>query len=255
MAETKQDQRDGFLFYRSYYEAAKCLPASVQAAFLMAICAYVFDGTEPKLKGTSKSAWILTKPNLDANSKRRRKRKTLEETVTESMPSESDHWSTNGQPLVSSESKPMVDTDKGQRDKGQEIKDKKDEGQETEDKGQENGAAAAGEAAEEKKTVCSSGLLSEIKAFVLSCGGSEAQGQAFFDQYEKAGWMAGGRPVENWQGLCRNWLRCGGGEGKNPASAPPACSVPTADSAGYRVPPSARRNARQLLRLLEEDAG
>ena len=64
-------ERKAFSFYRSYYEASKDLPTKEdQADFLMAICAYIFDGVEPDLQGVASAMFKLAKPNLDTSIKR-----------------------------------------------------------------------------------------------------------------------------------------------------------------------------------------
>ena len=63
-------ERKAFSFYRSYYEASKDLPREAQADFLMAICAYMFDGVEPDLQGVASAMFKLAKPTLDTSIKR-----------------------------------------------------------------------------------------------------------------------------------------------------------------------------------------
>lgn len=63
-------ERKAFSFYRSYYEASKDLPKEAQADFLMAICAYIFDGVEPDLQGVASAMFKLAKPTLDTSIKR-----------------------------------------------------------------------------------------------------------------------------------------------------------------------------------------
>ena len=63
-------ERKAFSFYRSYYEASKDLPREAQADFLMAICAYMFDGVEPDLRGVASAMFKLAKPTLDTSIKR-----------------------------------------------------------------------------------------------------------------------------------------------------------------------------------------
>lgn len=65
-----ESERKAFSFYRSYYEASKDLPKEAQADFLMAICAYIFDGVEPDLQGVASAMFKLAKPTLDTSIKR-----------------------------------------------------------------------------------------------------------------------------------------------------------------------------------------
>ena len=59
------DTREGFTFFRSYYEAAKELDDEQRLAFYDAIMAYALDNEEANLKGVSKSCFVLAKPVLD----------------------------------------------------------------------------------------------------------------------------------------------------------------------------------------------
>ena len=63
MGETK-----GFIFYKSFYEAIKVLPAENQLEIYTAINEYAFEGKEPEnLSAIAKSIFILIKPNIEIN--------------------------------------------------------------------------------------------------------------------------------------------------------------------------------------------
>ena len=62
--------REGFVFYRSFYEAIRELPESEQLAIYNAITEYSFTLEEPKLEGIAKTIWILIKPQIEANNRR-----------------------------------------------------------------------------------------------------------------------------------------------------------------------------------------
>lgn len=63
--------RDGFIFYRSFLEAIKCMPSDVQAEIYPAIVEYALNGKEPKgLSDIAKGVFILIKPVMDANNAR-----------------------------------------------------------------------------------------------------------------------------------------------------------------------------------------
>lgn len=65
--------RDGFIFYRSFYEAIHELNFDDQVALFEAICEYQFNQYEPYLENfnsTTKAIWLLIKPQLDANNRR-----------------------------------------------------------------------------------------------------------------------------------------------------------------------------------------
>ena len=62
--------RGQFTFYRSYYEAIRCLPKKERLAAYEAIASYALDGFEPTLQGVAQTAFILIRPTLDTGRKR-----------------------------------------------------------------------------------------------------------------------------------------------------------------------------------------
>jgi len=63
-------KRDSIIFYRSFYEAIKELPAEIQAAVYNAIFEYSLNFNQVELQGLPKTIFTLIKPQLDANNKR-----------------------------------------------------------------------------------------------------------------------------------------------------------------------------------------
>lgn len=63
--------RESFIFYRSFYEAIKCMPSDVQAELYPAICEYALFGKIPKnLSDMARGMFTLIKPNIDVNTAR-----------------------------------------------------------------------------------------------------------------------------------------------------------------------------------------
>lgn len=62
--------RDSTIFYRSFYEAIKELPAENQARIYSAIFEYSLNGVEMELSGLDRTVFTLVKPQLEANLKR-----------------------------------------------------------------------------------------------------------------------------------------------------------------------------------------
>ena len=59
------NERDGFIFYRSFWDAVNQLPTKDQLPVLKAIICYGLDGTEPqKLTPTQNAFFLLSKPVL-----------------------------------------------------------------------------------------------------------------------------------------------------------------------------------------------
>lgn len=64
-------ERESFIFYRSFYEAIKCMPPDVQAEIYPALCEYALFGKLPKnLSDVAKGMFTLIKPNIDVNTAR-----------------------------------------------------------------------------------------------------------------------------------------------------------------------------------------
>ena len=62
--------RDSTVFYRSFFEAVKELPAEQFKACVSAIMEYALDGKEPESSGIEKTVYLMAKPQIDANNKR-----------------------------------------------------------------------------------------------------------------------------------------------------------------------------------------
>jgi hypothetical protein len=63
-------ERNSFIFYRSFYEAIKLLPAEEQLKIYEAIAEFSLNEKNIELNNIQKSIFILIKPQLEANRKR-----------------------------------------------------------------------------------------------------------------------------------------------------------------------------------------
>ena len=70
MTNQSQNKRDSFIFYRSFYDASKCLKTEEKAQLFDAICSYALDEKVEQLDGMAYGMFQLVKPQLDANRKR-----------------------------------------------------------------------------------------------------------------------------------------------------------------------------------------
>lgn len=66
----ENNSRDSFVFYKSFQEAIDEAQESEQLEIYRAISCYALYHKEPELTGLAKVAWLLIKPQLDANWKR-----------------------------------------------------------------------------------------------------------------------------------------------------------------------------------------
>lgn len=106
------EQRDGFLFYRSFYEAIHSLPKKDRLSAYEALIEYALDGTTPNLSGAPAAVFTLAKPNIDASRRKAESGKKGGQSRSKTQ--------ANGK---QNESNPEAIKDKGQeiKDKGQEI--------------------------------------------------------------------------------------------------------------------------------------
>ena len=86
-----------FIFYASFHEATKELNDAEYGALMRAINEYALNDVIPELKGTLKMAFLLIKPQIDANMERRengkgggRPRKDVPKDTPKSTPAESE---------------------------------------------------------------------------------------------------------------------------------------------------------------------
>lgn len=63
-------ERDSFVFYRSFYEAIKCLDDLEAIECFKAIASYALDGVETEIEGPAKAIYITVKPQIDANNRK-----------------------------------------------------------------------------------------------------------------------------------------------------------------------------------------
>ena len=68
--QTEENEKQSFVFYRSFYEVGKKLSPEDKVLFYEGICDYGFNGIEPQFKGTLEMLWMLIKPQMTANIKR-----------------------------------------------------------------------------------------------------------------------------------------------------------------------------------------
>lgn len=62
--------REGMVFYRSFYDAIKGLPAEDFKRCAIALLEYGLDGKEPEGNGIERTVFIMAKPQIDKNNQR-----------------------------------------------------------------------------------------------------------------------------------------------------------------------------------------
>lgn len=62
---------DSFVMYRSFHESLKELSREQYGNVMFAINEYALNGTETELSGVERAVFMLMKPQIDANERRR----------------------------------------------------------------------------------------------------------------------------------------------------------------------------------------
>lgn len=128
-----EQKRDGFVFYRSYYEAIQNLPEKDRLAVYEAIFSYALNDEETETVGVPAAVFMLVKPTLDASKRKAASGKTGGEAKAKQAESKSEAKRKQTASKTEANDKQTVSKAEAIKDEGQEIKDK---GQETRDEGQ-----------------------------------------------------------------------------------------------------------------------
>ena len=217
------DERNAFLCYRSFYEAAKHLDKEAQADFLMAVCAYSLDGEEMELTGVAAAMFALVRPTLDTS---RKKSASGKHGGSKSKANAKQDESTEEANCKQTKSKTEANTKQGES-KAEAIKDKGYKDIRIKDKGykedidilHENGdisklTAINREGGNTRAKKFAPPTLEEVTAYVHERQ-SKVDPQGFIDFYASKGWMVGKTPMKDWKAACRNaekWERWGSSE-------------------------------------------
>ena len=128
---------NGFTFFRNYYEAINDpdneLSEEEQGRLYNAIFAYIFDGTEPELKGACRMAFNLIRPSLDKSRRNSKNASGKNETDTDEEREESETEATQKRnesetEANASENENRPFFEKKEREEEREVRKEKEEG-------------------------------------------------------------------------------------------------------------------------------
>ena len=192
--------RDGFIFYESFRNAMKDLPAETQLLLYNAIADYALYDTEPDFggDGIASGFFTLMRPQIDANNRRR------------------DVGARGGRPSKTTAPEAddnQTETDVKPSDNQSETKAKPNDNQDVtkaepkeKEKEKENAKGNA------KEKVCCADTprrftkptVAEISEYCRERG-NNVDPQRFYDFYEAKGWKVGNQPMKDWQAAVRTW--------------------------------------------------
>ena len=175
-------ERDSFVFYRSFYEAIKCLTPAEQLNCFNAIAQYALDGEEPEVEGAAKGIFLSVKPQIDANNRRyvngckggkpkanqklTKSKPKANQTVTKPEPNENENENVN----VNDNENVNVNEKKSG----------------------------------DKPHRFTPPTLDEVKNYCWERNNG-IDAQAFIDFYTSKGWMVGKNKMKDWKACVRTW--------------------------------------------------
>lgn len=191
------EQRDSFVFYRSFFEAIQALRPEERADAYAAICDYALNGAVPRIAGGSAAVFLLSRPILDSNQRRyengRQGGKARAALGTKPEP---------GPNQDGTKPEPKPNQDRTEPQPYVSVSVSVNEEKEPPPKG----------GVKKKRFVPPT--LAEVASYVASRH-SPVEPQVFLDFYESKGWMVGKTPMKDWKAACRNaecwerWTRKG----------------------------------------------
>lgn len=176
---------DKFSFFKSYYEAAKDLPADVYKESMNALFAYVFEGKEPEgLSPYANMFFTLVKPYADKTVK-------LSEGGAKGGAS---HKQASVKPVESLDEASTKPEPTEIRNKN--IEDRKENKEDIKEKHPTG--------VKRKRAPFVKPTLDEVRAYCLERGNS-VNAEAWMAHYESNGWKVGNSPMKDWKAAVRTW--------------------------------------------------
>ena len=222
----QMEQIDGFMFFRSYYEAIRQLPNPAdRCALYDAVCAYAFGQEEPEFTTFVSSLWTLILPTLHISMRRAAaaQKKKLKRQELKLGQSE-DNVGTNLEQTwnkVGTKSEQVPTKEEEEEEKEKEVEKEEEKKVEGEEKAegkleiptpQENNGKGESYSTQKVNNISLSGndalarppKKEQILEYCRSHGLS-VDPQRFFNYYEARGWRLPSGPVKNWQACLESW--------------------------------------------------
>lgn len=181
---------DGFMFFRSYYDAIRALPEPAdRCALYDALGDYAFAGVVPELEGVLAPAmWNLMLPNLNqsiAKARAARRKRLYRDRIRTEGGTDS-----------------ALSADEGRDETGAEEKEKEKE------KLEEKAEEKAGRERETVPAPFSPPSVETVRAYCQSKG-LTVDPVRFVRYYESCGWRVGRNPMVSWEAAVEGWARNG----------------------------------------------
>lgn len=163
--------RESVVFYRSFYEAIRRLPAEQFKASALAILEYGLDGKEPETDGIERTVFCMAKPQIDANNRRY------------------ENGTKGGRPKTKTN---LTETKDNRDETKAEAKEKEKVKENVKDK--------------DNNKIFIPPSVDDVRAYCTERG-NNVDPQSFVDFYESKGWMIGKNKMKDWKAAVRTWER------------------------------------------------
>ncbi|MGN0135890.1 DUF6291 domain-containing protein [Anaerotignum sp.] len=177
-------EREGFVFYRSFYEAIKNMDDSTCAACFRALCEYGLNGVEVTDDPIAAAILIMAKPNIDKNNKKYENGKLGGE-----------YGKLGGRPKKEN---PKETPDKPQENPKETPKEKETE------KETETDTEKSVKGGKKPRSTFTPPTLEEVQAYCQERG-NHVDAERFIDYYTSNGWKVGKNSMKDWKAAVRNW--------------------------------------------------
>lgn len=168
--------RESIVFYRSFYEAIKELPAEEFRNAVVAIMEYGLNDSEIDTSGVAKAILIMAKPQIDKNNKR------YENGLRGGTKPKRNQNGTKAEPKRTNP-EPNDNVNDNDNDNVNDIKE-----------------------SEEKKPRFYPPTLEELKKYIAD-NKYNVDPERFIDYYTANGWTVGKNRMKDWKAAVRNWDR------------------------------------------------
>lgn len=198
-------EREAFVFYRSYYEAAMELPEKERLKLYDAIIEYALYGVEPDIKGVVKAVFVSIKPGIDSRKKRSASASAAANARWMRTQCESD-----ANAYESHDKEDMRSVCEDDADACERIPNALQDGDAIDMP--HKTLNIKHKALKERDTNVSpkkrfvKPTVEEVRAYCIERHNS-VDPEAFVDFYESKGWKIGDQPMKDWKACVRTWER------------------------------------------------
>lgn len=195
---------EGFVFYQSFAEALEIIPADQYGKAARAIIRYaLYDEIPEALEAESNVVFIMAKPQIDANTRRRENGKKGAKYGNQGgRPPKNPIGDNTENPIGDNNTVSRVTSNKSPKGKGK--------AKNTVNNTETNNATEKNKDINNPPSPFSPSKVDVLNYFV-GCGTSEAMAISFFEYFQSKGWKTkSGADIKDWQFQAQLWIQTGG---------------------------------------------